>query len=70
VADAERLSRWLFNGREVRASGPAPEQRVDLPEPVPVFITYLTARPGPGGIVFQPDVDGRDRELLARLAAA
>jgi murein L,D-transpeptidase YcbB/YkuD len=68
VADAERLSRWLFAGREVKPHGNAPEQRVDLPEPVPVFITQLTALPGPDGIVIQKDGYGRDAELLAELA--
>lgn len=60
VEDARRLSDWLFRGAPVANSG-APEQRVNLPEPVPVYITYLTAVPGPGGIVFQKDVYGRDQ---------
>jgi murein L,D-transpeptidase YcbB/YkuD len=62
VEDAQRLSRWLFGGREVTASGAA-EQRVDLPEPVPVYITYLTAVPGRSGIIFQQDVYGRDQAI-------
>jgi murein L,D-transpeptidase YcbB/YkuD len=66
VQDAQRLSRWLFRGAEVKASGAA-EQRVDLPQPVPVYITYLTAVPGPGGIIFQKDVYGRDGAVLAAL---
>ena len=69
VEDAQRLSRWLFRGTQVSKSGAA-EQRVDLPEPVPVFITYLTAVPGPGGIIFQKDVYGRDQALLAALKGA
>jgi murein L,D-transpeptidase YcbB/YkuD len=68
VADAARLSRWLFGGAAPAPSGPAPEQRVDLPAPVPVYITYLTALPGPDGIVFQPDRYRRDAPLLAELA--
>jgi murein L,D-transpeptidase YcbB/YkuD len=68
VEDARRLSRWLFGGRDIAPSGPEPEQRVDLPEPVPVAIGYLTALPLPGGIVFQPDLYGRDAPLLAALA--
>ena len=59
VEDADRLARWLYRGQAPAASG-APEQRVDLPEPVPVYITHLTALPGPGGIVFQKDGYGRD----------
>jgi murein L,D-transpeptidase YcbB/YkuD len=66
LEDAQRLGRWLFQGAMPRPSGAA-EQRVDLPEPVPVYITYLTALPSRGGIVFRPDTYGRDPALLASL---
>jgi L,D-transpeptidase YcbB len=68
LEDAPRLARWLFHGSAPSHSGAA-EQRVDLPEPVPVYITYLTAVPSRGRIVFQPDRYGRDRALLAAMAA-
>ncbi|HEY0411740.1 MAG TPA: L,D-transpeptidase family protein [Allosphingosinicella sp.] len=62
LADAPRLARWLFRGPAPAALGPAPEQRVDLPEAVPVYITYLTMLPGgPEGLTFQPDTYGRDQ---------
>ncbi len=61
LEDAPRLARFLFGGSAPRPAGPAPEQRVDLPEPVPVFITYLTALPDPArGVVLQRDVYARD----------
>jgi len=61
VADAPALARFLFGGAAPRPAGPAPEQRVDLPEPVPVYITYLTALPDPErGVVLQKDVYARD----------
>ena len=69
LEDAPRLARWLFMGSPPRPDGRA-EQRVDLPEPVPVYITYLTAVPSRGRILFQPDRYGRDRALLARLERA
>jgi murein L,D-transpeptidase YcbB/YkuD len=59
LEDAQRLARWLFEGSAPRPSGGA-EQRVDLPEPVPVYLAYFTALPSRGGIVFQPDVYRRD----------
>ena len=65
VEDASRLARWLFDGRPPRPSGTA-EQRVDLPEAVPVYIAYFTALPTRGGIVFQPDRYGRDPGNPAR----
>lgn len=64
VEDADRLARWLF-GSMPSADSNAPEQNVPLPEPVPVYITYLTALPEGGRIVFQNDVYGRDRQLTA-----
>ena len=49
--------------------GDAPEQRVDLPQPVPVYITYLTAVPTSDGVELRPDVYGRDREPSQTTAA-
>ena len=70
LEDAQRLSRWLFQ-RAVAPDSPDPEQRVDLPEPVPVYITYLTAMPSEqgSGIVFRQDVYGRDAMAMAQLDA-
>ena len=59
LEDAARFARWLFRGAPPRPNG-APEQQVALPEPVPVYITYLTALPTRDGVRFQPDVYGRD----------
>jgi murein L,D-transpeptidase YcbB/YkuD len=60
VEDAPRLARWLF-GRplNVPRRGP-PEQHVNLPEPVPVYITYLTAAPEGERIAYRTDVYNRD----------
>jgi murein L,D-transpeptidase YcbB/YkuD len=61
LEDAPRLARFLFGGSAPRPAGPAPEQQVDLPEPVPVYITYLTALPDPArGVTLQRDVYARD----------
>ena len=70
LEDAPRLARFLFGGPAPRASGPAPEQNVDLPEPVPVYIVYLTALPDPArGVALQRDVYARDeRRSSARRA--
>ena len=68
LEDAQRLARWLFGGAAPTPRGPAPEQRVDLPEPVPVYILYLTAVPDSGRIAFQPDRYGRDSAAFTALA--
>jgi murein L,D-transpeptidase YcbB/YkuD len=70
LADAPRLARFLFGGAAPRPAGPSPEQNVDLPEPVPVYITYLTALPDPArGIALQKDVYARDSRPPARRGA-
>jgi murein L,D-transpeptidase YcbB/YkuD len=68
LEDAPRLARWLFGGAAPRPDGPAPEQRRDLPEPVPVYILHLTAVPDAGEVAFQPDRYGRDVAALRALA--
>ncbi|WP_324750635.1 L,D-transpeptidase family protein [Sphingomonas sp. LY54] len=64
VEDAPRLARWLF-GKPLKVRAGDPEQRVDLSEPVPVYITYLTAAPDGDRIAFRPDVYNRDGVQLA-----
>jgi len=66
LEDAPRLARWLY-GRPLHPDSSRPEQRVDLPEPVPVFITYLTVVPSGTELATFPDVYGRDRDELAML---
>jgi murein L,D-transpeptidase YcbB/YkuD len=68
VEDARRLARWIFRGGTIFDGNLTPDKRVDLPEPVPVYITYLTAVPEAGEIRFQKDVYKRDPALLSRLA--
>jgi murein L,D-transpeptidase YcbB/YkuD len=70
LEDAWRLSRWLFNGRELTWEGAGPEQPVPLPAPVPVYITYLTAMPDGQSIAYYDDAYGRDTPKLATSDAA
>ena len=64
LEDAPRLARWLF-GRPLKALGARPEQKVPLPSPVAVYITYLTAVPSGSSIVYFDDVYGLDGRRLA-----
>jgi murein L,D-transpeptidase YcbB/YkuD len=68
VEDARRLARWLFGSEPPMDWDGAPDQRLDLPAPVAVYISYLTATPEAGEIRFQPDVYRRDQPLLARFS--
>lgn len=61
LEDAQRLGRWFF-GKTLSADGDKPEQHVPLSQPVPVYLTYLTAVPTAQGVQFLPDVYGRDGE--------
>ena len=65
---APRLERWLFNGRPPNPKGAAPEQKVNLPAPVPLYITYLTAVPSGTSIVYFDDFYGKDRAEERRFA--
>ena len=65
LEDADRLQKWVF-GEPQQASG-LPEERVDVPDPVPVYITYFTAAPTRDGVAFRPDRYDRDTKLLARV---
>ena len=69
LEDAQRLGEWLF-GQPLRASSEAPEQHVPLPQPVPVYLTYLTVQAGPDSVRFLDDVYSRDeadpREFASR----
>ncbi len=69
LEDAWRLSRWLFNGRELTWEGAGTEQPVPLPSLVPVYITYLTAMPDGQSIAYYDDAYGRDAAKLAGTSA-
>jgi murein L,D-transpeptidase YcbB/YkuD len=66
VEDYKRFAKWLFNGSVPQGQNPKVEQEVDLPKPVPVYMTYLTAQPTASGIQFMPDPYGRDAHLMER----
>ena len=66
LEDPRRLGRWLF-GRPLVATTDRAELRVDLPQPVPVYVTYMTVEPTADGLVFRNDAYGLDRQVLASL---
>ncbi|MBV9529122.1 L,D-transpeptidase family protein [Sphingomonas sp.] len=68
LEDASRLGRWLF-GRDLDWQSAGVEQPVMLAQPVPVYITYMTAMPDNGAIAYYKDVYGRDGPQLATQSA-
>jgi len=61
LEDAPRFARWLFYGRPPSPKGARPEQKVNLPAPVPIYLTYLTAVPSGTSIVYFDDFYGKDQ---------
>lgn len=68
LEDAPRLARFLA-GKTLRARSDSPEQAMELPEPVPVYITYLTADWDGERLAFADDVYDRDVKST-RMAAS
>jgi len=64
LEDAPRLGRWLF-GRDLDWQSAGTEQPVPLAQPVPVYITYLTAMPDGQSIAYYDDTYGRDKAQVA-----
>jgi L,D-transpeptidase YcbB len=66
LEDYKRVARFLFNGSIPQGRDPKVEEEVDLPTPVPVYMTYLTVQPTAEGVQFFPDHYGRDGHLMER----
>jgi murein L,D-transpeptidase YcbB/YkuD len=69
LEDYKRFAAWLFDGRIPKGDDPKVEKEVDLPQPVPVYMTYLTVQPTATGVVFLPDPYGRDAHLMERFGS-
>nr|WP_314445991.1 L,D-transpeptidase family protein [uncultured Sphingomonas sp.] len=62
---AHRLATWLY-GKPLKAKGAAPEQKVPLAKPVPVYLTYLTAVPSGTELAIYEDIYKKDAPVPAR----
>lgn len=69
VEDYKRFASWLFGGYVPKGRDPKVEEEVDLPKPVPVYMTYLTVQPTADGVRFVEDHYGRDANLMQRYSA-
>ena len=58
LEDYRRFATWVF-GHPPQVTS-AREQRIDLPKPVPVYMTYLTVKPTANGVIFRDDPYGFD----------
>lgn len=66
LENAQRLATWLY-GKPLIAQSSAPEQKIPLANPVPVYITYLTVAAENGRLAYRQDVYNRDAARLAAL---
>jgi len=69
LEDAARFGRWLL-GREPVAPSAQPEQFVQLPRGVPIYLTYQTAQQSAGKIAYVADVYGLDPAIPAGTMAS
>ncbi len=68
LEDAKRLGRWLM-GREPTSESTEAEQRLLLPQAVPIYLTYITAQPTTAGVDYLADVYGWDQPGAQRVAS-
>jgi murein L,D-transpeptidase YcbB/YkuD len=66
LEDYKRVARFLFDGSIPQGDNPKVEKEVDLPTPIPVYMTYLTVQPTADGVQFLEDHYGRDAHLMER----
>jgi murein L,D-transpeptidase YcbB/YkuD len=69
VEDYKRFASWLFDGYVPKGKNPKVEEEVNLPKPVPVYMTYLTVLPTTDGVRFHDDHYGRDAHLMERFGS-
>ena len=69
VEDYKRFASWLFEGYVPHGSNPKVEEEVKLPQPVPVYMTYLTVQPTVDGVRFLSDPYRRDAHLMERFGS-
>jgi murein L,D-transpeptidase YcbB/YkuD len=69
LEDYKRLAKFLYDGIVPQGKNPKVEEHVDLPVPIPVYMTYLTVQPTADGVQFLEDHYGRDAHLMERYGA-
>lgn len=67
LQDYRRFATWVF-GRVPPETGQL-EQTLELPRPVPVYMTYLTVVPDGGSVRFRPDPYGFDALAMPQMFA-
>jgi L,D-transpeptidase YcbB len=69
VEDARRLGRWLL-GQDPAAPENGPEVQVQLPQGVPIYLTYVTAQVKDGKVTYLDDPYGWDLPDRPQIASS
>ena len=65
LEDYRRFATWVFGRMPAVTS--SREQRIELPRPVPIYMTYLTVAPSGNGVIFRPDPYGFDALAMPQM---
>ena len=65
LEDYRRFASWVF-GRVPQPTSDR-EQRIELPRPVPIYMTYLTVAASGNGVTFRPDPYGFDALAMPQM---
>ena len=65
LEDYRRFAGWVFGRMPLETS--QPEQLIELPRPVPIYLTYLTVAASPNGVTFRPDPYGLDTLAMPQM---
>ena len=65
LEDYRRFAGWVFGRMPLETS--QPEQLIELPKPVPIYLTYLTVAASPNGVTFRPDPYGLDTLAMPQM---
>ena len=69
LEDASRFARWLMGGYDPVASSSQPELHIQLKQPMPIYVTYLTAQPRDGKVTYTADFYGWDKSAASQVAS-
>jgi murein L,D-transpeptidase YcbB/YkuD len=65
LEDYRRFAGWVLGRMPQETS--QPEQYIQLPRPVPIYMTYLTVAASPNGVTFRPDPYGLDALAMPQM---
>jgi len=65
LQDYRRFATWVFG--DVPQAASEREETFELPDPIPIYMTYLTVAPNGNGVAFRPDPYGLDALAMPQM---